>query len=86
VWVEHWPEFIDPVFAKTSSLSVIETAFWACFHENWVFKFKHWCETSRSIVGGMKEGCMGGALAYKKYTNCGRVKHVWLEHWCATSR
>jgi hypothetical protein len=37
------PEFIDPVFAKTSqrrSFLVIE-AFWACFHENWVYKFGH---------------------------------------------
>jgi hypothetical protein len=36
-------EFIDPVFAKTSpkrSFSIIEN-YWACFHENWVYKFGH---------------------------------------------
>jgi hypothetical protein len=39
------PEFIDLVFTKTSpkrSLSVIENGtFWACFRENWAYKFGH---------------------------------------------
>jgi hypothetical protein len=39
------PEFIDPVFAKTStkrSFSVIENErFWAYFRENGVYKFGH---------------------------------------------
>ncbi len=50
--VLYWdpvPEFIDPVFAKTStkrSLSLMsekwKRAFWACFREIWVYKFGHW--------------------------------------------
>jgi hypothetical protein len=39
------PEFIDPVFAKTSSkrsFSVIENeSVGACFRKNWVYKFGH---------------------------------------------
>jgi hypothetical protein len=31
------PEFIDPVFTKTSP----KRSFWACFRENWVYKFGH---------------------------------------------
>ncbi len=32
-------------------------AFLGCFRENWVHKFGHWCDVSRSLVGG---GGMGG--------------------------
>ena len=39
------PEIIDPVFAKTKkkrSFSIEgKRAFWACFRENWVYKFGH---------------------------------------------
>ncbi len=40
------PEIIDPVFAKTSQnarflLSENERFVWACFRENWVYKFRH---------------------------------------------
>jgi hypothetical protein len=36
------PEIIDPVFAKTSQNAIKwKRAFWACFHENWVYKFGH---------------------------------------------
>ncbi len=43
-------EFIDPVFTKTSpkrSYSVIENErlFWACFRENWLYKFGRWTES-----------------------------------------
>ncbi len=31
------PEFIDPVFAKTSA----KRSFQACFRENWVYRFWH---------------------------------------------
>ncbi len=37
------PEFIEPVFAKTSPKKIFfndwKRAFWACFRENWVYKF-----------------------------------------------
>jgi hypothetical protein len=40
------PEFIDPFFAKTSTNKTLvfnqwKRAFWACFRENWVYKFGH---------------------------------------------
>ncbi len=39
------PEFIDPVFAKTSPKTIVfshrKRAFWACFRENWVYNFGH---------------------------------------------
>jgi hypothetical protein len=39
------PEFIGPVFAKTGpkcSLSINKNDhFWACFRQNWVYKFGH---------------------------------------------
>ncbi len=40
------PEFIDPRIRenkpKTLLFSHWKWAFWACFHENWVYKFGHW--------------------------------------------
>jgi hypothetical protein len=39
------PGFIDPFYAKTTpkrSISMTENErFWACFRENWVYKFGH---------------------------------------------
>ncbi len=39
------PEFIDPCFCenkpKTLVFSHWKRAFWACFHENWVYNFGH---------------------------------------------
>ncbi len=43
------PEFIDPVFAKTSqkgSFSMSENKRFGLFRENWVFKFGHWGDIS----------------------------------------
>jgi hypothetical protein len=42
------PEIIDTVFAKTSpkqSFCMTENEFWACFRENWVYKFGHCTQT-----------------------------------------
>ncbi len=40
------PEFIDPRIRenkpKTLVFSHWKRAFWACFHENWVYNFGHW--------------------------------------------
>jgi hypothetical protein len=40
------PEFIDPVFAKTSSkrsfLVIENECAGACFRKNWVYKLGHW--------------------------------------------
>ncbi len=35
------PEFIEPVFVKTSLKKWWKRAFWACFRENWFYKFGH---------------------------------------------
>ncbi len=56
------PEFIDPLFRENKPKTLIfshrKRAFWACFRENWVYKFGHrgkgfLCGSSvRSIISG----------------------------------
>ncbi len=65
------PEFIDPVFAKTSPkrngigplfakqaktlvFNYWKWAFWACFRENWVYKFRHGTYQTFSLANGSK--------------------------------
>jgi hypothetical protein len=42
------PEFIDPRFRENKPKALVfshwKRAFWACFHENWVYNFGHSCE------------------------------------------
>jgi hypothetical protein len=44
------PEFIDPVFAKTSPTHT-KRAFWACFCENWVYYFGPWADYRAAKAG-----------------------------------